>query len=136
MSRSTLGHREPLRVQHRGNVLWQCAVVSQRNQNATLVRSFPSEEKQTGASSMTLTLGDKEALQKVLLDSGASSMTVRVPRDSGVKLIYDGGLSSKNIADLDEVSEGVYQSPDYDDAKNAIEIKADVGLSSFTLERY
>lgn len=89
-----------------------------------------------GASSLTLKLGDKEDAVNVNLDSGVSSITIRVPEKSGVRLRLESGLTSKNIADLDKVSENTYQSSGYDGSEHKINIDGEIGVSSFTIERY
>ncbi|MFZ2125741.1 MAG: toast rack family protein [Candidatus Saccharimonadales bacterium] len=89
-----------------------------------------------GASSTVITLGDKEANLNVDVDSGVSSTTLRIPKDSGVAMNFEGGLSSREFDDLKEISEGEYQSDNYETATNRITINADAGLASFKIERY
>lgn len=89
-----------------------------------------------GASSSVLTLGSKNDTVRVAIDSGASSMTLRVPKDSGVTMNFDGGLSAREFGDLKEVSKGVYKSDNADTAAKRLIIDADAGLASFRIERY
>ncbi|OGL22409.1 hypothetical protein A2707_03745 [Candidatus Saccharibacteria bacterium RIFCSPHIGHO2_01_FULL_45_15] len=89
-----------------------------------------------GASSLKATIGNKEDTVKVSIDAGASSITLRVPKDSGVRVESEGGLSSKNFEDIYEVSNGVYESKDYNQAAKKITIISDVGASSIKIERY
>ena len=89
-----------------------------------------------GASNSRLTVGDKVANLKIEIDAGASKTVIRLPKSSGVKLKMDGGLNSKNLADLREVSKDNYESDNYDTAKNKIEIDADIGVADLTIERY
>ena len=89
-----------------------------------------------GASDSTITLGDKVDNLNVDIDAGASSTTLRVPRDSGVTVQFDGGLSSHEFEDLKEISEGRYRSQNYEVATNRITIDADAGVASFKIERY
>lgn len=91
---------------------------------------------ESGASAVRLVLGEKMTRQKVRIDSGASSVTVRVPKHSGIKLEIDGGITSKDVANLTKVDDEKYQSDNYGSARNKIDIEADLGLASFTLERY
>lgn len=90
----------------------------------------------SGASAVRLVLGEKTTMQHVRIDSGASSVTVRVPKHSGIKLEIDGGITSKDVANLTKVDGEKYQSDNYDAARNKIVIEAELGLASFTLERY
>lgn len=89
-----------------------------------------------GASSSDVTLGAVAKNTSVDIDSGASSLTLRIPQDSGVLLRFDGGLSSKNFADLREVSENEYRSNNYETAEHRIEIKLDAGLAKVDIFRY
>lgn len=89
-----------------------------------------------GASSLDMTLGAKEPKQTVSIDSGASTITLRVPKESGVSLTLHGGLNSKNLADLKSINEDTYQSPNFATAKQQIAITADAGVANFTIVRY
>ena len=91
---------------------------------------------EAGASSTELKLGNKARELKVDIDSGVSSLKIMVPKDSGVLLKFDGGLSSKNVADLKEYSEGEYRSDDYSTAASKIDLVVDAGLSSLEIVRY
>lgn len=89
-----------------------------------------------GASSGLVTLGDLVDLVDVQLSAGASSVTLRVPRDSGVSVQLDKGLSSQDIGDLQDKGDGVYESADFDSASKKIIVRGDIGVTSFRLERY
>lgn len=91
----------------------------------------------SGASSVNLRLGDKLAQTDVDIDTGVSSVTIYVPKDSGVELNIDDGLSSKDIPDdYQEVDEGVYRSANHSQAGKKIIIDVDIGVSSFELLTY
>jgi len=90
----------------------------------------------SGASSTILTVGDKTKNVDISIESGASSIVVRVPIDSGIKLNLDGGLIEKKLADLSEKDSNLYQSSNYLDSKNVVNITAKIGVASFTIERY
>jgi len=90
----------------------------------------------SGASSTILTVGNKAKTVDISIESGASSTVVRIPLNSGVKLNMDSGLISKELADLIETSSGVYQSSNYSDSKNIVNITAKLGVASFKIERY
>ncbi len=89
-----------------------------------------------GASSLDIKLGDKLALTELEVDSGVSSVVIRVPESSGVQVIMDDGLTSRDMADLNDIGEGQFESIGYDSAVNKIKITAKIGVSSFTIERY
>lgn len=89
-----------------------------------------------GASNTVITLGDRESNLNVDIDSGVSSTTLRIPKDSGVTVNFEGGLSTREFDDLKEISKGEYRSENYDTATNRIAINADAGLALFKIERY
>lgn len=89
-----------------------------------------------GASELVLTLSDNQIMAKVNINSGVSSIKIRVPKDSGVRLDIDDGLTSKKLLDLSKTEDGIYQSVDYQESGNKIEITAKIGVSSFAFERY
>jgi hypothetical protein len=89
-----------------------------------------------GASSLRIKLGDIEDKVLVDLKSGASSVLIRVPSSSGIKVTLDGGLNSSNLADIEKTGSNTYESFDYANAVKKIEIAANIGVSSFTIERY
>lgn len=89
-----------------------------------------------GASSMNVTIGSKEDDVKVSIDAGASSIKLRVPKESGVRVESEGGLSSKNFEGVDEISNDIYESKDYMQAAKRIIISTKVGASSIKIERY
>lgn len=90
----------------------------------------------TGASSLELKLGDSESLASVNIDSGVSSVSIKVPSSSGVQVKLESGLSSKELFDLEEVSKNTFQTSNYDISNNKITIIAKVGVSSFTIDQY
>ena len=89
-----------------------------------------------GASSLVLKLGEIQSITNVNIASGASSITIRVPNNSGVKLYIDDGLNSKELADLKLSGNKTYESNNYNSASKKIDITAKIGVSSFTIERY
>lgn len=90
----------------------------------------------SGASSLNVKLGDLTDNVLVNTDAGASSIKLMLPKNSGVNLKIDGGLNSKQLADLTEVGDNNYQSPGYDTAPKRINITSKVGVSSLTIQRY
>lgn len=89
-----------------------------------------------GASNLRLKIGKKTDNVDVNIDSGVSSIIIKVPNDSGVRLKLDSGLTSRQLADLKATGENIYESSDYVNTMNKINITAKVGVSSFTIERY
>lgn len=90
----------------------------------------------TGASSADIKLGDLLKRLDVDIDTGASSLVLRVPKDSGVQVSHSSGLSSSEFEGMTEVSEGVHETKDFASSSKKIYIKADTGMSSFKIVRY
>lgn len=90
----------------------------------------------TGASSMSVKLGDKQDVTSLVIESGVSSIVVKVPKGSGVHVKLDNGLTSNSLDGLVKVGDNTYESLGYGQSKKQINITSKIGLSSFTIERY
>lgn len=89
-----------------------------------------------GASDINLTLSDRLDRSRAVIKAGASDITVRVPRSSGVRAELATGLTGRDLGDLKKVSDRVWQSDGYDTASRTIELKFETGVSDITVERY
>ncbi len=89
-----------------------------------------------GAGSFKITLGDKYPDVKVDIEAGASSLTLRVPENTGCDLDITAVLSGKHLPGFQKVSNGHYQTENYDKAKNKIHLNVDAAVSSFRIIRY
>lgn len=89
-----------------------------------------------GAAKIELRLGNQVPVCDVNLEVGASKLEVWVPRDAGCKLDYDGGLSSKNFSDFDKISDGNYETENYNSAATKININIDAGIAKVVVKRY
>lgn len=101
--------------------------------SATKLRSLDVE---AGASSIDLKLGAILPEQDVRLKTGASSVKLAVPKEAGVRVYADDGLSSTEFVGVDKLTDGLYQSSGFDAATAKIIIRADLGASSFTIKRF
>ncbi len=90
----------------------------------------------TGASSVNVTLGDVANKLDVELNVGASSIVMRVPKESGIKVELDSGLSSRNLEGLVNKGDGIYETDNFDTATKTIQITGSMGVASFELVRY
>jgi hypothetical protein len=90
----------------------------------------------TGASSVLLRLGERSASLPVTIDAGASSVKLAAPKESGIRVEIDGGLSSRNLEGLVDRGNGIFETENYDTADKKITITVKSGLSSFELTRY
>lgn len=91
----------------------------------------------TGASSIDIKLGNKSPLQYVSIKAGASDINIRVPKDSGIKIKFDGGLSSKKFHNMELIKrDDTYETEDYESSNKKIEIDISAGVSSIDIYRY
>jgi hypothetical protein len=100
-------------------------------------RSISELSVDMGAGSAELNLGSKSPLTVVTIDGGASDIRIIVPKDSGIDVETDSGLSSNNFdsVSLSPIGEGKYVSDGYSSAANKIKINISTGMSNITLVR-
>ena len=90
----------------------------------------------SGASSYEIELGDKSDLIKGEVSIGASSLKLRVPKSTGIKITADTGVSSNNFSKEELIkNDNVYETADFDKAAKKVEIELKTGASSIELER-
>lgn len=91
---------------------------------------------ESGASNMTIRLGDWQQHCTVTVKTGASSLTVYVPRSSKVTIREDSGLSSRDYQDFSKTGDKTYASTGTDQALNSIDLTINAGVSSVKVVRY
>jgi len=89
-----------------------------------------------GAGSFNITLGDKYPDVEIDINAGASSITLRIPENTGCDLAITAVLSGKHLPGFQKVSSGHYQTENYDTAQNKIHLNVDAAVSSFRIIRY
>jgi len=90
----------------------------------------------TGASSVSLQLGDKAAVSHVTLHSGASSIDIRVLRTVGCEITADTGLASKDFIGFTQDSDKTYRTAGFDSAAKKIYLDLNAGASSLSVMQY
>jgi hypothetical protein len=90
----------------------------------------------SGASSIRIRMGSLLKKAKVLVDAGASSISIEIPESVGCLLSVDAALSSKQFSGFTKTEDGLYETEDYWTADRRIEITIDAGVSSLKVERY
>jgi hypothetical protein len=89
-----------------------------------------------GAGDFSLNLGNQSSVIKVVIESGASHIKVRVPKDSGVRVKLSGALVNTNIKNLGWIlSNQTYTSPDYEKAANHVDIDLNMAVGDLELEK-
>lgn len=84
----------------------------------------------TGASKVSLALGDKAALAKVDINAGASAVDIEVPKSLGLKVLLKSALTSVDLPGLEKVGDNAYATKDYDAAEKKAELNLELGVSS------
>ncbi len=89
---------------------------------------------ETGASSSDITLPERAGLTTVSVEGGATSVKLRVPEGVAARVRTDGGLAEFKVDTTRfPKTAGGYESSNFDEAENKVEIRAEVGLSSVTI---
>ncbi len=89
-----------------------------------------------GAGSFKITLGNRYPDVKAEINAGASSITIRIPKNTGCDLKITAVLSGKSFPGFEKAENGHYQTENYNSAKNKIHLEVDAAVSSFHIERY
>ncbi|OGD62736.1 hypothetical protein A2215_02365 [Candidatus Berkelbacteria bacterium RIFOXYA2_FULL_43_10] len=90
-----------------------------------------------GASSGDITIGRKQAKSKVTIDSGASSFIIKIPKDYGIRVKNDSGLTSNNFSDVGlEKKDDYLMNSSYLTSENQVDLELRTGASSIKIELY
>jgi hypothetical protein len=85
----------------------------------------------TGASATAVTFPSNAGMVRGKIESGAASVSVRIPQGVAGRIRFDGALSGITV---DRArfprQEGVYESPDFATAVNKVDLKIEVGVGS------
>ncbi|MCK5794944.1 MAG: hypothetical protein KAH12_09560 [Anaerolineales bacterium] len=89
---------------------------------------------QTGASLTNLKLPAAAGLTYLKVEAGAASIDIQVPVGVAARVEAEHGLASVNVdQNRFPKSGGVYQSPDYEEAENKVDIRIETGVSSIEI---
>ncbi len=89
-----------------------------------------------GAGSFQITVGNKYPDVKINIDAGASSLTMRIPENTGCDLEISAVISGKHMPGFEKINSGHYQTKNWDTSKNKIYLNVDAAVSSFRIIRY
>lgn len=89
-----------------------------------------------GASSINIKLGNLQDNCQLGINSGASSILIRIPQEFACEVNTNTVLSSKDLPGFNKVSSGTYVTPDFSEKTKNITIKVEAAVSSLTVERY
>lgn len=89
-----------------------------------------------GAADIDLKLGDPSGEKSVLkLNSGVANIEIELPKGVACEIISNDALSSKDFEGFEEISAGIYRTPDFKSAKSSWLISLETGLSSVRISR-
>lgn len=90
-----------------------------------------------GASNQDITVGAKSDVVKVIIDAGASGITLRLPKEYSLKILSESGLLKNNFDNLSlEKSGNIYKSSDFESNAKKIDLEIRAGASNMQIERY
>lgn len=89
-----------------------------------------------GAAELNIKLGALLPIADVNVKTGVADVKIQIPEGSGCRIKTKTGLSSKDFTGFTKISEGVYETPNYQSAANKIYINFEGGISSFEVDRY
>jgi hypothetical protein len=119
------------------NPIWNLDVVFGAGKSDLDLTNYKTKtiDIKAGAGDLDLKLGDKLEKQTVKIKSGASSVTIKVPKSVGCEIEIDGILNSKDI-DGFEKNDGKYQTSNLGSATKKIKIEIESAVASINVERY
>jgi hypothetical protein len=89
-----------------------------------------------GAAELDIKLGDLLPITDVNVKTGVADVKINIPTGSGCRIKTKTGLSSRDFEGFTKLSDGVYETPNYNSSSKKIFINFDGGLSSFEVKRY
>lgn len=90
---------------------------------------------QTGASSTNLKLPAAAGMTYLKVEAGAASVDIRVPDGVAARVETAAGLASISVDETRFPKQGgVYQSADFENAENKVDIRVETGVSSISIK--
>lgn len=89
-----------------------------------------------GASSMVIKMGDLIPRTDLVIDAGASSITIKVPSASGCEVITNTFLSSRDMKGFTKIEDHRYQTPGFTKSQKKVYISLEAGITSIDVIRY
>jgi hypothetical protein len=89
-----------------------------------------------GAAQVVLKMGEPLATTHIDVSTGASDVTINIPKDAACHIESDTGLSSHTFDGFTDNSDGNYETPGFDAAKNKMYINISGGVSDFKVHKY
>jgi hypothetical protein len=90
----------------------------------------------SGASSNTIKLGDKTDQVTVSLDTGMSSIEVLVPEGTGIRTDLESGISSTQMPEMHDTTEGMRETNGYKTAARKVDFEGKIGIANLKISYY
>lgn len=89
-----------------------------------------------GAASIDFKIGNLLPITDINIKTGVADVKISVPETSGCRIKSKTGLSSKDFKGFKLISDGVYETENYQSSTKKVFINFDGGLSNFEVTRY
>jgi hypothetical protein len=89
-----------------------------------------------GAASANIKLGDKFYRTALKINTGASSISVSIPKASGCEVKSETFLVDKDLPGFRKEKSNIFKTENFNDSPNKIYITIDAAISSFRVIRY
>ena len=89
-----------------------------------------------GASSIKITIGNKNPLTVMTFNAGASSIKVGIPKESGCQIKSESFMISKEFDGFTKKGDGIYQTDNFITGKNKIFLTIKTAISKIEINRY
>jgi cell wall-active antibiotic response 4TMS protein YvqF len=89
-----------------------------------------------GAGAFKIRMGDPLANSDITVETGASDVTINIPKDAACSVETSSGLSSNDFQGLSKKDDGHYETANYGSAKNKYDIHISGGVSDFKVHTY
>ena len=89
-----------------------------------------------GATSLYIKLGERSDNIDLVIETGVSSVVIKVPEEHACEVNSNSFLISKDLPGFDKVSKSTYVSPNFSSAEKNITIQFESGISSLRVLRY
>lgn len=91
---------------------------------------------QGGATSIEIKLGSLSEDVQIEIETGVSSVLIKVPKEVACEVNTDSFLISRELPGFDKVSKSTYVSPNFASAEKNVSIQFNSGISSLRVIRY
>ncbi len=89
-----------------------------------------------GVSGIDIKFGELYQLINISVETGVSSITIRIPKSSGCRIVTEGALNNKDFEGFSKKENDSYETDNLNTANNKIFITIEAGLSHLIIIKY